>query len=40
MILDPGRTLRFRYRVVIHPGDAADAGIAKLYAEYAKRGTR
>lgn len=34
MTLEPGRTLRFRYRVVIHPGDAKSAGIAKLYEQY------
>jgi len=30
-----GGTLRFRYRVVIHPGDFRDAHIARLYEEYA-----
>ena len=34
--LDPGQTLRFLYRVVIHPGDTASAGIAKMYADYLK----
>jgi hypothetical protein len=34
--LERGRRLRFRYRVVVHPGDAASAGIARLYREYAK----
>jgi hypothetical protein len=33
--LEPGKQLRFRYRVVIHPGDTVSAGIAKLYQEYA-----
>ena len=32
--LSPGGQLRFRYRVVIHPGDASSAGIAGLYKEY------
>jgi hypothetical protein len=36
MSLQPGQKLRFRYRVVIHPGDAESAGIAKLYAAFAK----
>ena len=36
LTLKPGEELRFRYRVVIHPGDAADAGIAKMYADYVK----
>jgi hypothetical protein len=30
----PGDTIRFRYRVVIHPGDTRSAGIAGLYREY------
>jgi len=29
--IQPGEELRFRYRVVIHPGDAQAAGIAGLY---------
>jgi hypothetical protein len=33
--LKPGEKLHFRYRVVIHPGDAASAHIADLYKEYA-----
>ena len=35
MTLEPGQTLRFRYRVVIHPGDVHSARIAQLYQEYA-----
>jgi hypothetical protein len=35
--LQPGEALRFRYRVVIHPGTAASAGISKIYAAYAKQ---
>lgn len=31
-----GRMLRFRYRVVIHPGNSNDAQIAGLYAAYSK----
>ena len=34
--VDPGKSLRFRYRVVIHPGDTQAAGIAELSKEYAK----
>ncbi len=34
--LAKGQELRFRYRVVIHPGDAASAGIAAMYDSYAK----
>jgi len=34
LTLQPGETLRFRYRVIIHPGDAHSAHIAKLYADY------
>jgi hypothetical protein len=33
--LEPGQTMRFRYRVVIHPGDSQEAGIAALYKKYA-----
>ncbi|HZS50319.1 MAG TPA: PmoA family protein [Bryobacterales bacterium] len=33
--LAPGQSLRFRYRVVIHPGDAQEAGIEALYRKYA-----
>ncbi len=36
MTLMPGQSWRFRYRVVIHPGDANSAGIAKMYQEYAR----
>jgi hypothetical protein len=34
--LEPGSALRFRYRVVIHPGDVKSAGIAKLWDQYLK----
>jgi hypothetical protein len=34
LTLKPGDTLRFRYRVVIHPGDAAKADLAKMYSAY------
>ena len=37
MALEPGKELRFRYRVVIHPGDTVSAGIDKLYQEYVKQ---
>lgn len=33
--LEPGGGLRFRYRVVIHPGDTQSARIAELYRQYA-----
>ncbi len=36
-VLEPGAKWRFRYRVVIHPGDAAAANVSALYAEYAGR---
>jgi len=32
--VEPGGSLRFRYRVVIHPGDTAEARIADLYKKY------
>jgi len=31
----PGQSVRFRYRVIIHEGDAQDAGIAAQWAKYA-----
>ena len=37
MTLEPGKSVRFRYRVVIHPGDTASANLQKLYDEYAKK---
>ena len=35
MTVEPGKTIRFRYRVVIHPGDFRDANIAEFYKRYA-----
>ena len=32
--VQPGETLRFRYRVVIHPGDTQEANLAALYKAY------
>lgn len=34
LTLQPGEKLRFRYRVVIHPGSAQEANIQRLYREY------
>lgn len=34
--LKPGEKLHFKYRVVVHPGDAKSANLAKLWSEYAK----
>jgi len=34
MTIEPGHPLRFRYRVIIHPGDYKTADIAKMYADY------
>jgi len=34
MTLEPGQSLRFRYRVIVHPGDAKIAGIAAQWAKY------
>src|ERR1051326_5673722 len=34
--LEPGKSLRFRYRVIIHPGDARSADVAALWAKYSK----
>jgi hypothetical protein len=35
MVVDLGHPITFRYRVVIHPGNAQDANIAELYKKYA-----
>jgi hypothetical protein len=32
--LEPGKSLRYRYRVIIHPGEAADANIAAQWDKY------
>ena len=32
--LEPGKSLRFRYRVVIHPGDADSAGLAAQFKKF------
>jgi hypothetical protein len=34
MTVAPGQQLRFRYRVIIHPGDAKAANIAALWDKY------
>ena len=34
MTLEPGQSLRFRYRVIIHPGDAKSADIAAEWKKY------
>ncbi len=36
MSLKPGQNLRFRYRIVIHPGDVKTADVAGMWARYAK----
>jgi hypothetical protein len=35
MTVEPGHPVRFRYRVVIHPGDQKAANVAALWKEYA-----
>jgi hypothetical protein len=35
MTVEPGKNVRFRYRVVIHPGDAI-AGLKWQYPEYVR----
>ena len=37
LTVEPGGSLRFRYRVVIHPGDVRSAHIAELYRQYTGR---
>jgi hypothetical protein len=34
LTIRPGQPLRFRYRVVIHPGDSVAAGIADIFTDY------
>jgi hypothetical protein len=34
MTVEPGKAVRFRYRVIIHPGDYQSANIASEYAKY------
>jgi hypothetical protein len=34
LVLEPGQSLRFRYRVIIHPGDAKTADIAAAWLAY------
>jgi len=34
MTVEPGQSLRFRYRVIIHPGDVKEADIAGLWDKY------
>jgi hypothetical protein len=34
MTLDPGHSVRFRYRVVIHPGDYQSANIGAEYTNF------
>ena len=36
-VLENGKTLHLRYRMVIHPGTTAEAGIEQLYQKYLKR---
>ncbi len=37
LTLDPGKSLRFLYRVIIHPGDYKTADIESLYRKFAAR---
>ncbi len=38
--VEPGKTLHFRYRVIVHPGDLNSADIAGQYAKYARMESR
>jgi hypothetical protein len=33
-VLEPGKSLRYRYRLIVHPGDAESADIAGLWRKY------
>jgi hypothetical protein len=35
--IEPGKSLRYRYRVIIHEGDVKDADIAGAWAKYSKK---
>lgn len=35
LTLQPRQSVRFRYRVVIHPGDSASAAVAEMFTSYA-----
>jgi hypothetical protein len=35
--LEPGGKLHFRYLIVIHNGDTAAAGIAKIWDDFSKK---
>ena len=37
MTVEAGKTVRFRYRVVIHPGDSRAADVGELYRDYAAK---
>ncbi len=37
--LETGKSFRFRYRVIVHPGDAKTADIAAEWAKYSQAGT-
>jgi hypothetical protein len=37
--VEPGKSLRFRYRILIHPGDTASSGIGAKYQEYVHAGS-
>lgn len=36
MTVEAGKQMRYRYRVIIHPGDAKTAGIAEMYQKWVK----
>jgi hypothetical protein len=35
--IEPGQSLRYRYRVIVHPGTVKDADIAGLFTKYIAR---
>jgi hypothetical protein len=36
LTIKPGESLTFRYRVIIHHGNAAEAKVAEAYSAYSK----
>src|SRR5438046_9702444 len=37
MTVEPGQSVRYRYRVIIHPGTVQEADIAGQYTKYARK---
>ena len=40
VVIEPGQSLRFRYRVIVHPGNVKSADIAGEWAKYVASSAR